>query len=313
MAKFALATTLLVLSILVSATPTSPKATFRKLTGSWSYEKIGDGQYTLHNYVYRNHGNAKATGSQTTQALSYDQEKKSISWKTEYNWDGNFVKSYAYIALENGIRKNVNSISEIPTSWSWKYDSVPNSLIADVPKLPIADVSYTLWLSSKPDSSPESPSRTTEVRIWLSNRGVKPTGLRVMDPPIIDIGGLKWGLYNGKGEHWHIFTFIATSQPKDYKGDLKLFLTYLSTSHKVGLNHYLVAVQAGTKPFQGMYTVASMIALVDHNHSYRSRYFDYYHLHCQDSRSGGFNLWFGFINIIKWLTVVAEAQRFKVQ
>ncbi|CAE6391367.1 unnamed protein product [Rhizoctonia solani] len=258
MAKFALATTLLVLSTLVSATPTSPKATaFRKLIGPWSSEAIGHDQYTLHNY-HEKYVILKASGSQTTQALFYDEGEKIISWTTQYNWKKNFIKSYAHVALENGIRKNVNSISEIPTRWSWKYDSVPNPLIGSGGSAPlIADVSYTLWLSSKPESGPESPSSTIKVQIWLSNHGAKPTGSRVKEPATIDIGGLEWELYNGKEKHWRIFTFVATSEQQKYNADLKLFLTYLSTSHKVDLNHYLVAVQAGAEPFQGAATLTT--------------------------------------------------------
>ncbi|CAE6481575.1 unnamed protein product [Rhizoctonia solani] len=266
MAKFTLAATFFVLSTMVSAIPTlgvrhhtegdkantHPAGTSTPhtvLTEQWASESIGNGQYTLYNNLW----GAKVpgtSGSQTTQALSYNDAQKTVSWKTEYNWQGNphGVKSYANVALEKGIRKNINSISSIPTKWSWKYDSVSNPLTADV--------SYDLWLSRDPNSGPSSASSTVEVMVWLSNRNAGPAGSKIATAKV---GGLDWALFKGRVGTWDVYSFVAASEISNYNANLLPFFTFLRDDPqiKLDLNQYLVAVQAGTEPFQGSATLTT--------------------------------------------------------
>ncbi|EUC65659.1 cell 12A endoglucanase [Rhizoctonia solani AG-3 Rhs1AP] len=260
MAKLVLAATFLVLSSMVGAkpidTPLEPPSDADKsgnvLRGEWDSQQIpkGGGQYTLYNNLW---GSRKpgTTGSQITEMLLYRQAEKSISWKTQYNWQGNpnDVKSYANVALENGIRKKVSSISSIPTTWSWKYDSASNPLTADV--------SYDLWLSRDPKSAPSSSSSTVEVMVWLSNRHAGPAGSQITT---IKVGGLQWQLFKGRVGTWDVYSFVATNELKNYHADLLHFLDVLRTLPKNGVDlreQYLVALQAGTEPFHGSATLTT--------------------------------------------------------
>ncbi|KAJ1308308.1 hypothetical protein OPQ81_004020 [Rhizoctonia solani] len=250
MVKFALATALLALGSIVSASPAPVKEAglekrFNLLTGQWDSENIGNGQYTLYNNLW---GKDKAgtSGSQSTQALTYS--GTTIGWKTQYSWKNNpiDVKSYANVALLKGLGKQLSTIKTIPTSWKWTYTTASNGLIADV--------SYDLWLSNIPTGTGHSKTSTVEVMIWLSNRLAGPAGAQVATA---SIGGQNWKVFKGRVETWDVYSFVAPTELTNYSADLKPFFTYLSSSHGVSLNQYLVALQAGTEPFEGSATLTT--------------------------------------------------------
>ncbi|CAE6429254.1 unnamed protein product [Rhizoctonia solani] len=250
MVKFALTTVLLALGSVVSASPapakpeTNLEKRFNLLSGQWDSENIGNGQYTLYNNLW---GKDKpgTSGSQSTQALSYS--GTTIGWKTQYSWSGNpsDVKSYANVALMKGLGKRLSAIRTIPTTWRWTYTAASSSLRADV--------SYDLWLSNVPNGTGHSKTSTVEIMIWLSNRRAGPAGSQVATA---NVGGTSWKVFKGKVETWDVYSFVASTELTNYNADLKPFFTYLSSSHGVSLNQYLVALQAGTEPFLGMYRVA---------------------------------------------------------
>ncbi|CAE6482042.1 unnamed protein product [Rhizoctonia solani] len=246
MVKFALASTLLALCNVVSASPAPVRnevgleKRFKVLKGQWDSENIGSGQYILYNNL---HGLGKATSwSQTTQALSYS--GTTISWETKYSWSGNptNVKSYANVSLQKGLSKKLSAIRKIPTTWKWAYSAASGSLVADV--------SYDLWLSNIPNSCTACRTSTFEVMIWLSNRRAGPAGSQIATHPI---GGVNWKVFKGVVGTWIVYSFVAPSELTNYNADLKPFFTYLNTAYGVSLNQYLVALQAGTEPFVGMY------------------------------------------------------------
>ncbi|CAE6465988.1 unnamed protein product [Rhizoctonia solani] len=251
MVKFALAATFFALSSVVSASPAPAKTEvnlekrFNVLSGQWDTENIGNGQYILYNNLFGSK-QLGTSGSQSTQALSYS--GTTISWKTQYSWQGNptNVKSYANVALQKGLNKKLNAIGKIPTTWRWTYNAASTALIADV--------SYDLWLSNVPNSGTGSKDTTFEVMIWLSNRRAGPAGSKVATA---NINGLNWGLFKGRVGTWDVYSFVAPSELSNYNADLKPFLTYLINSRGISSNQYLVALQAGTEPFEGSGTLTT--------------------------------------------------------
>ncbi|KAF8681437.1 Glycosyl hydrolase family 12 [Rhizoctonia solani] len=244
MVKFAVAATFFVLTGLASASPAPLNAEsnlekrFNLLSGQWDSENIGNGQYMLYNNLW---GKSKpgTSGSQSTQALSYS--GTTIGWRTQYSWSGNpnDVKSYANAALLKGLGKRLSAIKTIPTTWRWTYSAAASDLVANV--------SYDLWLSNVPNGTGHSTTSTYEIMIWLSNRRAGPAGSQVATTTI---GGQSWKVFKGRVETWDVYSFVASNELTNYNADLKPFFTYLSSSHGVSLNQYLVALQAGTEPFQ---------------------------------------------------------------
>ncbi|CAE7232640.1 unnamed protein product [Rhizoctonia solani] len=227
MVKFILATALLALSNLSSASPAPAKT-----------EGGPNGRYRLYNNLFGS-GAPGTSGSQKTWATFYN--GLTIKWETQFHWSGNpsVVKSYANVALRKGLPRRVTAIRSIPTVWEWHPDEAG---------LPDADVSYDLWLSYNPKSSSASSDSTVEIMIWIGHHIAVPSGMRLT---VARIDGRLWTLFKGYVGTWTVYTFVAPSNIYNYHADLKWFLTYLHLSYCVDLNQYLVEVQAGTEPFIG--------------------------------------------------------------
>lgn len=112
----------------------------------------------------------------------------------------------------------------------------------------IADVAYDLFTSSTATGANEY-----EIMIWLAALGgagpISSTGSPVATPTI---NGVSWKLFKGPNGSTTVYSFVASSQVNSYSGDLKNFLTYLSTNQGYPLSQYLLSVGAGTEPFSGM-------------------------------------------------------------
>ncbi|KAG8916704.1 hypothetical protein FRC00_014498 [Tulasnella sp. 408] len=213
---------------------------FTQICGQYDSENEG-GIYYLENNLW---GMSGYTGSQCSQATSLS--GNTVAWKTTYTWSGGpyQVKSYANMDLQVGMRKQISSITSIPSTWRWTYTSASSNLVADV--------SYDLWLS--PSSSGTGASSTTsyEIMIWLSTRGgATPAGSQI---GTVTINGISWKLWKGPVSSWTVFSFVPPSEITNWSQDLKPFITYLTTSQGVSSSHYLIQFQAGTEPFTGSAT-----------------------------------------------------------
>ncbi|KDN38892.1 hypothetical protein RSAG8_09173, partial [Rhizoctonia solani AG-8 WAC10335] len=167
--------------------------------------------------------------------------------KAEVNLEKRFNVLSGQWDTENiGLNKKLNAIGKIPTTWRWTYNAASTALIADV--------SYDLWLSNVPNSGTGSKDTTFEVMIWLSNRRAGPAGSKVATA---NINGLNWGLFKGRVGTWDVYSFVAPSELSNYNADLKPFLTHLINSRGISSNQYLVALQAGTEPFEGSGTLTT--------------------------------------------------------
>ncbi|CAE7089530.1 unnamed protein product [Rhizoctonia solani] len=203
------------------------------------------GRYTLFNNLWGQ--SYDPSGTQTTQATS--NSRTILAWKTNYSWAGSHlqVKSYANVALNIGLGKQLSAIRSIPSTWKWSYSSTSPSLVADI--------SYDLWLSNSPSGKGSSSSSTYEIMVWLSSRGgAGPAGSQI---GTVTIGGHSWKLYKGTVSTWTVYSFVASSEITSYNGDLKAFFTHLSSSQGLSTSQYLVGVQAGTEPFIGSATLVT--------------------------------------------------------
>ncbi|KAL7415054.1 concanavalin A-like lectin/glucanase domain-containing protein [Mrakia frigida] len=141
------------------------------------------------------------------------------------------------------LGKKLSAITSVPASWSWTYTSASSDLVADV--------SYDLWLGTDLISKSKF-----EIMIWLSARGgALPAGSKIST---VSIGGYSWSLYQGVVDTWTVYSFVTNSgEITNFKNDLKLFITYLTTNKGVSTSLLLTGVQAGTEPFSGSATLTT--------------------------------------------------------
>lgn len=224
-------TTLLALasSSIALATPVQKRADY---CGQWDSAVSGD--YTIYNNLW---GRDDATsGSQCTGVDG--QSGSTLKWHTKWTWAGGpyNVKSYANVVTKIS-QKAISSISSLPSTWSWSYSG------SNI----IANVAYDLFTSSTASGDAEY-----EVMIWLAALGgagpISATGSPIAT---VTLAGQSWQLYNGKNGNMNVFSFVATSQVKSFNGDLKEFLTYLTSKQGVPSSQILTSAGAGTEPFTG--------------------------------------------------------------
>lgn len=146
------------------------------------------------------------------------------------------VKSYANVVTKIS-QKALSSIKSLPSTWTWSYSG--SSIVANV--------AYDLFTSSTASGSAEY-----EVMIWLSALGgagpISSTGSPIAT---VTLAGTSWKLYNGKNGQMNVFSFVAASEVKSFKGDLVEFLNYLTSKQGVPTTQILQSVGAGTEPFSG--------------------------------------------------------------
>jgi xyloglucan-specific endo-beta-1,4-glucanase len=120
----------------------------------------------------------------------------------------------------------------------------------------VANVAYDLFTSST-----ATGSAVYEVMIWLGAYGgagpISSTGSTIATPTI---AGSSWKLYYGLNGSMKVYSFVASSNIASFSGDLKLFLTYLSSNQGLSTSQYLTSLGAGTEPFTGSNAVLTTSA-----------------------------------------------------
>ncbi|TGJ88100.1 hypothetical protein E0Z10_g666 [Xylaria hypoxylon] len=239
MKSFILASAALVGLALATPTPTVDKRA-TTLCGQW--DSVQTGTYIIYNNLW---GKDAGTGSQCTTVNSLS--GTSVAWSTSWTWSGgNYnVKSYANAVVQTTAKK-ISAISTIPTSWTYSYTGTGM----------VANVAYDLFTSSTTTGSSEY-----EVMVWLAALGgagpISSTGSPVATPTI---AGVSWKLYDGYNGDMHVFSFVASSQVTKFSGNLKDFLTYLTTNQGMSTSQYVTSIGAGTEPFVGSNAVLTTTA-----------------------------------------------------
>jgi xyloglucan-specific endo-beta-1,4-glucanase len=191
-------------------------------------------------------GKADATsGSQCTGVDGLN--GSTLKWHTKWSWAGGagHVKSYANVVTKIS-QKALSSVKSLPSTWTWAYTGSNM----------IANVAYDLFTSSTATGSAEY-----EIMIWLAAIGgagpISATGSPIAT---VTLAGTSWKLYNGKNGQMNVFSFVATTEVKSFKGDLMDFANYLIKSQGMPNTQILQSVGAGTEPFSGSNAVLTTSA-----------------------------------------------------
>lgn len=146
------------------------------------------------------------------------------------------VKSYANVVTKIS-QVALSSIKSLPSTWNWSYSG------SNI----IANVAYDLFTASTATGSAEY-----EIMIWLSALGgagpISATGKPVAT---VTLAGNSWKLYNGKNGQMNVFSYVAEKEVKNFNGDLKVFVDYLTGNQGMPKSQILQSVGAGTEPFSG--------------------------------------------------------------
>ncbi|KAI8955864.1 family 12 glycosyl hydrolase [Xylaria longipes] len=226
---------------LALATPT-PTIDKRATTFCGQWDSLETGSYIVYNNLW---GQDSGTGSQCTTVNGLS--GNSVAWSTSWSWSGgNYnVKSYANAVVQTSAKK-ISAISTIPTTWKYSYTGSNM----------VANVAYDLFTSSSASGSSEY-----EVMVWLAALGgagpISSSGSPVATP---SIAGVSWKLYDGYNGNMHVFSFVASSQVTSFSGDLKEFLSYLTSNQGMSTSQYVTSIGAGTEPFVGSNAVLTTTA-----------------------------------------------------
>jgi xyloglucan-specific endo-beta-1,4-glucanase len=199
--------------------------------GQW--DSVQTGGYTVYNNLW---GKDSGTGSQ---CLTVDGVSSGLlKWSATWSWSGGQynVKSYPNAVLQAPAAR-VSSISSIPSKWQWDYTGSNM----------VANVAYDLFSNSDCGTTPQY-----EIMIWLGALGgagpISSSGSPIATPTI---GGVPWKLYKGPNGQMTVFSFVASSQQKNYSGDLNNFVKYLTSSQGYPGSQCVYSIGAGTEPFTG--------------------------------------------------------------
>lgn len=111
----------------------------------------------------------------------------------------------------------------------------------------IANVAYDLFSNSDCGTTAQY-----EIMIWLGALGgagpISSSGSPIATP---NIGGVSWKLYKGPNGQMTVFSFVASSQQKNFSGDLNNFVKYLVSSQGYPNSQCVYSIGAGTEPFTG--------------------------------------------------------------
>ncbi|KAB5583710.1 concanavalin A-like lectin/glucanase domain-containing protein [Coniochaeta sp. 2T2.1] len=219
--------------ILAGLAIASPTATLDKrattICGQW--DSVATGTYTVYQDLW---GMSAGTGSQCTTVTGISSNK--LVWSTSWSWSGgsSSVKSYAN-AVVSYTARTLSTISSIPTT-CYSGTSV------------VANVAYDLFTSN----SCGSQTAAYEVMIWLGALGgagpISSTGSPVATPTI---GGVSWKLYKGTNGAMTVFSLVASSSQTAFSGDLKNFLSYLTSNQGMSSSQCLYSIGAGSETFTG--------------------------------------------------------------
>lgn len=87
---------------------------------------------------------------------------------------------------------------------------------------------------------------------WLGAQGgagpISATGQPIAT---VTIGGISWKLWQGAHSQMTVFSFVASSEVRNYSGDLNDFLKYLVANQRFPNSQCVYSIGAGTEPFLG--------------------------------------------------------------
>ncbi|KAL0577288.1 hypothetical protein V5O48_004681 [Marasmius crinis-equi] len=183
-----------------------------------------------------------------------------IGWENSWTWDGDGIKSYTNMNLNQGINKQLSAIQSIPVDWQWS-----NQFSGSV----VSNVALDLFTADAPGQK-----NANEIMIWLANYNSQPIsynfdaqGNAVPVQTSVALAGQNWNLYIGTNTANVVFSFLpstAGTEIKSFNTDVNVFAKYLANQN-LSQTQYLTTVQAGVEATSGsaVFTTTSYSAAVN--------------------------------------------------
>jgi xyloglucan-specific endo-beta-1,4-glucanase len=211
------------------------------------------------NYNYQSISGSCCTGYYSTSGSG---DNQSIHWSSIWDIDAtvnaDVVKGYSFIGLTQNLETTLDSISSIPSTYTW---GISNTTAYK------GNVVYDFMTSdTKGDSTSTSAQ---ELMLWLQYVGGQvPIGYA--DGPMATIDGLfgkdGWKLYQGKNDDTGI-TVSSLLVPEDdifdgtFEGDIKEWLLAMSNQGIFSTSTYVNVGNAGMEPYWGAVTFDNNLSL----------------------------------------------------
>ncbi|ETS84604.1 hypothetical protein PFICI_02629 [Pestalotiopsis fici W106-1] len=253
----------------ISASASAPAGTVvaaEALTASYcgepnSYKILSGTPWIVYsmNYNYQSISGSCCTGYYTTTGSDDDQVVHwSSIWDIDEAVDTDVVKGYSFIGLTQNLETTLDSISSIPSTYTW---SISNTTAYK------GNVVYDFMTSDTKGDSTSSDAQ--ELMLWLQWEGGQvPIGWAEGAVATIDglFGKDGWQLYQGKNDDTGI-TVSSLLAPADsmfdgtFEGDIKDWLLAMSEQGIFSTSTYVNVGNAGMEPYWGTVTFDNNLSL----------------------------------------------------
>ncbi|KAI1864099.1 hypothetical protein JX265_007396 [Neoarthrinium moseri] len=254
----------------------STKPTTEALTASYcgapnSYEILTGTPWIVFsmNYNYQSISGTCCTGYYSVSGSGDDQSVHwSSIWDIDESVNTNLVKGYSFIGLTQNLETTLDSISSIPSKYTWTVSNTTaykGNVVYDFERQ-FANLCPAMTSDTKGDSTSSSAQ---ELMIWLQYVGGQvPIGYS--EGVVATIDGLYgkdgWKLYQGLNTDTGI-TVSSLLAPEDsmfdgsFEGDIKDWLLALSKQGIFSTSTYVNVGNAGMEPFWGTVTFDNTLSL----------------------------------------------------
>ncbi|KAK6076421.1 xyloglucan-specific endo-beta-1,4-glucanase A [Seiridium cupressi] len=261
------ATTVATSSSAVATSTSTPQAeSTETLTSTFcgapdSYEVLSGTPWIIYsmNYNYQSISGSCCTGYYSTSGSGDDQ---TVHWSSIWDIDEavstNVVKGYSFIGLTQNLETTLDSITSIPSTYTW---GISNTTAYK------GNVVYDFMTSDTKGDSTSSSAQ--ELMLWLQYEGGQvPIGWA--DGAVATIDGLfgkdGWQLYQGKNTDTGITVSSLLVPEGDmfdgtFEGDIKDWLSALSEQGIFSTSTYVNVGNAGMEPYWGTVTFDNNLSL----------------------------------------------------
>lgn len=244
-----------------SATAAAEQAASTYCGSPNEYEVLSGTPWIIYsmNYNYQSISGSCCTDLYSTSGSG---DNQSVHWSSVWDIDAtvntDVVKGYSFIGLTQNLETTLDSISSIPSTYTW---SISNTTAYK------GNVVYDFMTSdTKGDSTSTSAQ---ELMLWLQYEGGQvPIGYA--DGAVATIDGLfgkdGWKLYQGKNDDTGI-TVSSLLVPEDsmfdgtFEGDIKDWLLAMSEQGIFSTSTYVNVGNAGMEPYWGTVTFDNNLSL----------------------------------------------------
>jgi hypothetical protein len=196
-------------------------------------------QYFIWNNAWGSRGSAQSISWSGT---SFQVTAQSASGGGVQGYPSIFIGSInVHKTLGSNLPKQVSTITQVPTSWSWTGASGEYN------------AAYDVWFNSSNVTDLDKPSGGF-LMIWLHKPGSQNPIGGSPSQSNVSVGGGTWNIYTGDNGGTPCISYVATSDINTWTGDIAAFITHAKTVQ--GGNYmkdswYLANVFAGFEIWSG--------------------------------------------------------------